>query len=64
MSDAEEEIVKNQKFGAERMKLINVVRLIRRLGTNVLLDGVLNYVYNMKNVLAISAMVAKELLKK
>ena len=64
ISDAEEEIVKNQKFGAERMKLINVVRLIRRLGTNVLLDGVLNYVYNMKNVLAISAMVAKELLKK
>ena len=63
INDLEKKIVENQKFSGERMKLINVLKLQRRFGTNVLLDSVLNYVYNMKNVLAISAMVAKELLK-
>lgn len=52
------------KFGTIRMGVVNEAKLVRRAGTNVLLDIVLNYIYNMKNVLAVSAVIAKELLKK
>lgn len=64
MDGIEKLVVDNTKFGTERMKATNSLKLVRRIGTNVLLDTILNYVYNMKNVLSISAMVAKELLKK
>ena len=51
-------------INTERMQITNKLRIVRRAGTNVILDVVLNYIYNMKNVLAISAMIAKELNKK
>lgn len=48
------------KFGSDRMRANNELRLFRRVGTNIILDIILNYVYNIKNVLSVAAMIAKE----
>ena len=66
LDEAEKTVLKAMdKSGfVDRMRAKNQLILLRRIGTNVILDVVLNYIYNMKNVLAISAMIAKELSKK
>lgn len=48
------------KFGSDRMRANNELRLFRRVGTNIILDITLNYVYNIKNVLSVAAMITKE----
>lgn len=62
--DEEEKTLDNFKFGSVRMNLNNEFKLVRRVGTNVILDIALNYIHNVKNVLSVSAMITKEYAKK
>lgn len=52
------------EFGSKRMNLNNELKLVRRVGTNVILDIALNYIYNVKNVLSVAAMLTQEYAKK
>jgi hypothetical protein len=61
--DAYDKAIDDMKFGTQKMEYTNSLKLVRRAGTNVILDVLLNYIYNMKNVLSISAMFTKELVK-